>query len=224
MVLVKILLADDEEGIREIVSWYLESEGFQVLVAKDGNDAVELEETHQPDLLILDIMMPGLSGWEVARAITRTVPIIFLTALEHENDKLTGFNLGADDYITKPFSPRELLARIKVVLRRNGKLSRSSEMLHFPSLSIDPGTQSIMVNETRVDLTSKEFAVLLFLARHPQDIFTREQLLLNIWGYDFDGDDRTVDSTVKRIRQKMGNTRNYVRTIHDSGYKFEVNI
>ncbi|VBB09506.1 transcriptional regulatory protein c terminal [Lucifera butyrica] len=221
--MAKILLADDEEEIQRIVSWYLESEGFQVLVAQDGHSALELEEMHQPDLLILDIMMPGMSGWEVARAITRTVPIIFLTALDHENDKITGFNLGADDYITKPFSPRELLARVKVVLRRNGKLPLKSDILHFPALSIDPGTQSIRVNEERVDLSAKEFALLLFLARHPQDIFTREQLLVNIWGYDFDGDERTVDTTVKRIRQKMGSTRNYLRTIRDSGYKFEVN-
>lgn len=221
--MVKILLADDEDDICKIVGWYLESAGFQVFVAKDGNSALELEEKQQPDLLILDVMMPGLSGWEVARAVTRTVPIIFLTAREHENDKITGFNLGADDYITKPFSPRELLARVKVALRRNGKLPLKSEMLQFPSLSIDPGTQSIKVNDERVDLTAKEFALLFFLARHPRDVFTRGQLLVNIWGYDFDGDERAVDTTVKRIRRKMGGARSYLRTIRDSGYKFEVN-
>jgi DNA-binding response OmpR family regulator len=222
-ILVKILLADDEEDIRKIVRWYLESEGFHVLVAKDGNAAMELETLHQPDLLLLDILMPGMSGWEVARSITRNVPIIFITACEHENDKLTGFNLGADDYITKPFSPRELLARIKVVLRRNGKLPSCSETLEFPWLSIDTGTQNVKVNGQDVGLSAKEFELLFFLARHRQDIFSREQLLVNIWGYDYDGDERTVDTTIKRLRQKLGETRNYVRTIRGSGYKFEVN-
>lgn len=221
--MVKILLADDEEDIRKIVSWYLESEGFQVLVAKDGNVAMELETLNQPDLLLLDILMPGMSGWEVARSITRNVPIIFITACEHENDKLTGFNLGADDYITKPFSPRELLARIKVVLRRNGKLPSCSETLEFPWLSIDTGTQSVKVKGQAVGLSAKEFELLFFLARHRQDLFSREQLLVNIWGYDYDGDERTVDTTIKRLRQKLGEARDYVRTIRGSGYKFEVN-
>jgi len=223
IILVTILLADDEEDIRKVVSWYLESEGFQVLLAKDGDSALELEGIHQPDLLLLDILMPGMTGWEVARAITRNVPIIFLTACEHENDKIAGFNLGADDYITKPFSPRELLARIKVVLRRNGKLPSRSETLDFPWLSIDTGTQSIEVNGKRVDLSAKEFELLFFLARHRQDLFSREQLLVNIWGYDFDGDERTVDTTIKRIRRKLGKARDYVQTIRGCGYKFEVN-
>lgn len=218
--MIKIVLADDEEEICNIVSWYLAAEGFQVFTAEDGLRALELEEQERPDLLILDIMMPEMSGWEVARVITRDVPIIFLTAREHEEDKITGFNLGADDYITKPFSPRELLARVKVALRRAGKLTEGR--LQFPLLSIDPGTQSIHVAGKRVELSTKEFALLFYLARHPRNIFTREQLLINIWGYDFDGDERTIDTTIKRIRRKLGVVREYVRTIRDAGYTFEV--
>ena len=221
---IKVLLADDEEAIREILTWYLEAEGYQVLLAKDGHTALQLEEEEKPDLLILDVLMPGFSGWEVARSITRQVPIIFLTALEHEEDKINGFRLGADDYVTKPFSPKELLARIKAVLRRNGKLPLSNDQLTFPALLIDPVTQCIIVNNNRVELTAKEFSLLFFLARHPHDTFSRDQLLLNIWGYDFEGDTRTVDSTVKRVRQKLGSVRNCIRTIRDCGYKFEAGL
>jgi len=149
--------------------------------------------------------------------------IIFLTAKSAEVDKMTGFSLGADDYITKPFSPRELVARIKAVLRRSGLLQQSGTMLHFTELSINTEAQRVECNEQLTALSPKEFELLLFLARHPQLLFSREQLLTNIWGYDFEGDDRTVDATIKRLRHKLNNPNyTYIHTVWGRGYKFEV--
>jgi len=220
--MLKILIADDEKDIRDIVTWYLSREGFQVFAAADGNAAMDIETSLSPDLLILDVMMPGLSGWEIAKTIKRNVPIIFLTALGEENDKITGFNLGADDYIPKPFSPRELVARVRVILRRNGKLALTGDVLQFSSLSIEPGTQKVIINDERIELSTKEFELLYFLARHPHTIFTRENLTINLWGYDFAGDERTVDTTIKRIRKKLGMAGDFIKTIRGTGYKFEV--
>lgn len=220
--LIKILIADDEKDIRDIVTWYLSREGFEVFAAADGHAAMDIETFHLPDLLILDVMMPGLSGWEIAKAVQRNVPIIFLTALNEENDKINGFKLGADDYISKPFSPRELVARVHVILRRTGKLALPGDVLQVPPLSLEPGTQRVMVNEQAVELSAKEFELLYFLARHPQTVFTRENLLVNLWGYDFEGDERVVDSVIKRIRKKIGIAEDIIKTVYGSGYKFEV--
>lgn len=222
--MIRILIADDEKDIRDIVTWYLTREGFQVFAVADGNAAMEIEEKHSPDLLVLDVMMPGLSGWEVAKGINRSVPIIFLTALGEENDIIKGFNLGADDYIAKPFSPRELIARVRVILRRNGKLALAGDVLQFPSLLIEPGTQKVIFNEECTELSTKEFELLYFLARHPQTIFTREKLTITLWGYDFEGDERTVDTTIKRIRKKIGMAGDFIKTIRGKGYKFEVDM
>ena len=220
--MVKILIADDEKDIRDIVTWYLSREGFEVFAAANGHEAMDIETANSPDLLILDVMMPGLSGWEIAKTVQRNVPIIFLTALNEENDKMNGFRLGADDYISKPFSPRELVARVHVVLRRTGKLALTGDVLQVPPLALEPGTQRVMVNEQAVELSSKEFELLYFLARHPHTIFTRENLLINLWGYDFEGDERAVDSTVKRIRKKIGMAEDFIKTVRGTGYKFEV--
>ncbi len=220
--MVKILIADDEQDIRDIVTWYLSREGFEVFAAADGHAAMDIETTYLPDLLILDVMMPGLSGWEVAKAVQRNTPIIFLTALNTENDKINGFKLGADDYIAKPFSPRELVARVYAVLRRTGNLPLPGDSLQFPPLSLEPGTQRVMVNEQTVELSAKEFELLHFLLRHPHTIFTRENLLVNLWGYDFAGDERTVDTTIKRIRRKLGIAGDFIKTVRGSGYKFGV--
>lgn len=221
-IMIKILIADDEKDIRDIVKWYLNREGFQVFTAADGNEAMDIEAEHLPDLLLLDVMMPVLSGFEIAKIIKRHVPIIFLTALGAENDRIAGFNLGADDYITKPFSARELVARVRVTLRRNGKLALAGDALEFPSLVIEPGTQKVIFNKEPIELSTKEFELLYFLARHPQTIFTRENLTVNIWGYDFAGDERTVDTTIKRIRKKLGLAGDFVKTVRGTGYKFEV--
>jgi len=220
---IKILVADDEPAVCEVVKLYLEQEGFIVYTAEDGDLALAIEIKERPDLLILDVMLPKLSGWELCQTITRQVPIIFLTAKSAEVDKMTGFSLGADDYITKPFSPRELVARIKAVLRRSGLLQQSGTMLHFTELSINTEAQRVECNEQLAVLSPKEFELLLFLARHPQLLFSREQLLTNIWGYDFEGDDRTVDATIKRLRHKLNNPNyTYIHTVWGRGYKFEV--
>ncbi len=220
---IKILVADDEASIREVVQLYLEREGFTVHTAADGDAALDLEAATRPDLLILDIMLPGRTGWEICRALPRRVPVIFLTAKSTEADKITGFSLGADDYITKPFSPRELVARVKAVLRRSGLIFGADDELAFPGLVIRPATQSVEKDGRSVALSPKEFDLLLFLARHPRIVFSREQLLINVWGYGFEGDDRTVDATVKRLRQKIASPANpVIHTVWGTGYKFEV--
>lgn len=220
---IKILVADDEPNITEVLQLYLQEEGFEVFTAADGQEALAVEEKQRPDLLLLDVMLPKHSGWEICSSIERKVPVIFLTAKSTEADKLTGFSLGADDYITKPFSPREVLARIKAVLRRSGLLTDSSNHLEFPELRIDLAAQSVYSCEQHTPLSPKEFELLIFMARHAKLAFSRDQLLTNVWGYDFDGGDRTVDATIKRLRQKIDNPKyNYVHTVWGVGYKFEV--
>ncbi|MDR3560007.1 MAG: response regulator transcription factor [Negativicutes bacterium] len=220
---VKILVADDEASILEVVQLYLEREGFTVYTAADGEQAMDLETEHQPDLLILDVMLPKHTGWEICRALPRKVPVIFLTAKSTESDKMTGFSLGADDYITKPFSPRELVARVRAVLRRSGLTCETTEVLSFSGLTINPSAQRVELDGTVVALSPKEFELLMFLARHQKVVFSREQLLTNVWGYGFEGDDRTVDATVKRLRQKIAVQDNpYIHTVWGIGYKFEV--
>ena len=221
---IKILVADDEPSICEVVKLYLEREGFTVFSADDGEAAMEIEASEQPDLLILDVMLPKHTGWEICRALPRRVPVIFLTAKGTEADKITGFSLGADDYVTKPFSPKELVARVKAVLRRSGLIFEAGDVLRFPGLVINPATQTVEYNNEAIPLTPKEFDLLLFLARHPKAVFSREQLLTNVWGYQFEGDDRTVDATIKRLRQKFaGETDPFIHTVWGVGYKFEVN-
>jgi DNA-binding response OmpR family regulator len=222
---IKILIADDEPSIVEVVQLYLEREGFMVYTAADGEKALDIEAEVQPDLLILDVMLPKHSGWDICRDLPRQVPVIFLTAKGAETDKITGFSLGADDYITKPFSPRELVARVKAVLRRSGLIFDNASTLKFPGLTINPSTQSVEHNGQEISLSPKEFELLLFLARHPKVVFSREQLLTNIWGYNFEGDDRTVDATIKRLRHKVGsNDNSVIHTVWGIGYKFEVNV
>jgi two-component system response regulator ResD len=220
---IKILVADDEPNITEVLQLYLEKEGFKVFTAADGQEALTIEEEQRPNLFILDVMLPKHSGWEVCTMIERKVPVIFLTAKSTESDKLTGFSLGADDYITKPFSPREVLARVKAVLRRSGLLADSSSHLEFPSLQIDQAAQAVYSGEQSTQLSPKEFELLVFMARHAKLAFSRDQLLTNVWGYDFEGADRTVDATIKRLRQKIDNPEySYIHTIWGVGYKFEV--
>ncbi|MEN6568329.1 MAG: response regulator transcription factor [Veillonellales bacterium] len=219
---IKILIADDEPNICEVVQLYLEKEGFIVFTAGDGDQALDIETQHRPDLLLLDVMLPKLSGWDICRSIKRPVPVIFLTAKSAELDKMTGFSLGADDYVTKPFSPRELVARIKAVLRRSGLLEDTGFSLTDSGLAVNPARQSVMQDGHPLTLSPKEFDLLLFLLRHPRISFSREQLLTNVWGYDFGGDDRTVDATIKRLRQKINSERfTYIHTVWGIGYKFE---
>ena len=219
---MKILIADDEESIIEVVKIYLEKEGYSVLTALDGDTALELEIAEKPDLLILDIMLPKMSGLELYRAIEREVPVIFLTAKTSEEDKIAGFALGADDYITKPFSPRELIARVKAVMRRSN-LAGTDGIISVDGMSIDLNNKNVKIADALVTLTPKEFELLYFLLKHPKQTFSREKLLTNIWGYDFEGDERTVDATIKRLRQKLLHPHyHYIQTSRGFGYKFEV--
>lgn len=220
---MKILIADDEATIREIVALYLEKEGFTVFTAKNGDEAMEIECEERPDLLLLDIMLPKISGLEICQSIERNVPKIFLTAKSAENDKIIGFSLGADDYITKPFSPRELVARVKAVLKRSGLLSAITPTISVEGLIVNNTNKTITINEQLVSLSPKEFELLTFFIRNPKNTFSREQLLTNVWGYDFDGDDRTVDATIKRLRQKLNIAEfQYIHTTRGFGYRFEV--
>ena len=224
----RILIADDEARIREMIKEYLAPEGYLIDQASDGMEAVELFKKGRYSLVILDIMMPRMDGWSVCREIRKasTVPVIMLSARGEEYDKLFGFELGVDDYIVKPFSPRELLARIKAIIRRSannpGRIKQSS--LNFEGLNIDFDSRNVTVDGKPVNLTPKEFELLSFLSRNPNMVFSREQLLNDVWGYDFYGDHRTVDTHIKMLRENLGQYRKFVVTVWGTGYKFETGI
>ncbi|NPV72919.1 MAG: response regulator [Pelotomaculum sp.] len=228
----KILVVDDERKIREVVRMYLENEGFAVGEATDGREALNLLTGGKWDLLILDLMMPGVDGWSVCREVRKTtaLPIIMLTARDAEVDRIVGLELGADDYVVKPFSPRELVARVKAVLRRSQIAPPAAQdgkpvVLNYPGLSINPESRLVLVNEQPVNLTPKEYDMLYLMARSPSRTFTREELIESVWGYDYFGDTRTVDTHVNRLRdklQKASGYRSYISTVWGVGYKFEV--
>jgi two-component system response regulator ResD len=221
----KILVVDDEPHIRELLNLYLSREGFEILQAADGASALEVAGAYAPLLIILDIMMPKMDGWEVLRALRQkgAMPVIMLTAKGEEVDRVLGLELGADDYITKPFSPRELVARVKAVLRRTTKTDKEPEMLDFGHFSIDKSAREIKVQGKHVPCPVKEFDLLWLLATNQNRTFTREQLLQKVWGYDFFGDARTVDVHVRRIREKIEpdpDAPRFIVTVWGVGYKF----
>ncbi|MFA6850725.1 MAG: response regulator transcription factor [Selenomonadaceae bacterium] len=220
---MKILLADDEVTILEIMRLYLQKEGFIVYVAEDGEQALQLEGKYHPDLLILDVMLPKINGFDLCRFIDRKVPKIFLTAKSEECDKIKGFSLGGDDYITKPFSPREVVARVKAVLRRSGMMENDIHCFKYGEIMLDDFHKVVEVQGEKKCLPPKEYALLHFFLKHPGQTFSREQLLTNVWNYDFDGDERAVDAVVKRLRQKIADARSlYIHTVRGFGYRFEV--
>lgn len=232
---MKILLVDDEEQIRNIVRMYLAREGFTVKEAPNGREALDLIGGEQFDLIVLDIMMPEVDGWAVCREVRSrsAVPIIMLTAREDEVDRVVGLEMGADDYVVKPFSPRELLARIKAVLRRTGgrcgqvqAAPEQQESLQSSKLiDINPGARSVSILGQQVNLTAKEFDLLQFLAKHPGRVYTRDDLLQGVWGFDYFGDTRTVDTHINRLRDKLNKVPGcpeIIRTVWGVGYKFEV--
>ena len=221
-----ILICDDQPIIHETLGVYLESEGFTYCSAMDGDQAVEAAFSKKPDLLLLDLMMPGKSGIEVCREIRKTsrIPIIMLTARGEEIDRILGLELGADDYIVKPFSAREVVARVKAVLRRiNAQGQTPPDALRFDGLEICIGNYEVKLDGAPIALTPKEVEILHLLASHPGRVFEREQILSQVWGYDYFGDTRAVDTQIKRIRQKLpqeGVTWG-IKTVYGVGYKFE---
>ncbi|MBC7247393.1 MAG: response regulator transcription factor [Actinobacteria bacterium] len=220
-----ILVVDDEPNITELARLYLEKDGFRVAEARDGEEALRLFEELHPALVVLDIMIPEPDGWEVCRRIRArsNLPIIMLTAREDEVDKVVGLELGADDYLTKPFSPRELVARVKAVLRRTLPLAESREVLHVEDLVIDASRRKVMQGERAVELTPREFDLLYVLALNRGIVMSREKLLERVWGYDYYGDTRTVDVHIRHMREKLGDNPQeprYVETVWGVGYKF----
>lgn len=222
----KILVVDDERNIVELLKFNLEKEGYDVLTAYDGLEAVKLAREERPDLIVLDIMLPGQGGLEVCRQIRKELktPIIMATAKGEEIDKILGLELGADDYITKPFSPRELLARIKAILRRTSVRQDEQDEIVIKDISINLAKHEVRVKGEQVDLKPKEFDLLKLLATNTGKVFTRDFLLEQLWGYDYLGDTRTVDVHIRRIRQKIEEdpaTPKYLKTVHGIGYKFQ---
>jgi DNA-binding response OmpR family regulator len=220
-----ILVVDDEANIVELARLYLEKEGFRVEEASTGEEALKGFEDLNPALIILDIMLPAPDGWEVCRRIRShsQVPIIMLTAREDEVDKVVGLELGADDYLTKPFSPRELVARVKAVLRRARPVSEAEEVLHAEDLIIDASRRRVAQGDKEIDLTPREFDLLYTLALNRGIVMSRERLLERVWGYDYYGDTRTVDVHIRHMREKLGEDSSkprYVETVWGVGYKF----
>lgn len=224
----EILVVDDEPGIVRLIQMYLDREGFVTVTATTGADALVQVKDVKPALIILDIMLPDIDGWEVCREIRRTndVPIIMLTAREADEDKIVGLELGADDYLTKPFVPRELVARVKAILRRSGKQSSQSdgEVIELGELKIEPDRREVWLNGEPIQLRAKEYDLLTQLARKPGIVFSREQLLQTVWGYDFLGDSGTIDVHVRRLRAKLNDDSSnprYIETVWGVGYRFK---
>ncbi|MBQ9326670.1 MAG: response regulator transcription factor [Clostridia bacterium] len=224
-----ILVADDDVNISHLVQLYLEKEGFAVQLCHRGDDALTAFRKMPPDLVLLDVMMPGMDGWQVLRQIRRSseIPIIMLTAKDETVDKVVGLELGADDYITKPFDPKELVARVKAVLRRaRGVEENSEDTLVFPALTVSLTRYECYYEGHQVEMPPRELEVLYFLCQHAGQVFTRDQLLDEIWGFDFVGESsRTVDVHIKRVREKLPDCEKHgwtIRTVYGVGYKFEV--
>ena len=225
----RVLVIDDEENVCELITLYFEKAGYDVGCAGDGNDGMEMVRSQKPDLVILDLMLPGMDGLNVCKDIRKfsNVPLIMLTARVDEVDRVLGLEIGADDYVTKPFSPRELLARVKAVLRRAAYVPSPDEqqILNLPGLAVSRISREVLVGDIRIDLTPKEFDLLWYLASNRNRVFTREQLLEQVWAYqEFYGDERTVDQHIKRLRRKIETAGSPCRitTIWGVGYKFEI--
>lgn len=224
---IKILIVDDDKNICELLRLYIEKEGYSTIVANDGKQAIELFEIENPNLILLDIMLPKLDGWQVCREIRKTskVPIIMLTAKGETFDKVLGFELGADDYLTKPFDTKELVYRIRAVLRRSLPNSDGdSKIVKYDKLVINLTTYQLTVDGVNIDAPPKEMELLYHLASNPNKVFTRDQLLDEVWGFDYYGDSRTVDVHIKRLREKLEGVSDKwtLKTVWGVGYKFEV--
>lgn len=218
-----ILIVDDENDILEIIAEYAKQEGYTTILARNGESALKSFEENSIDLIILDIMLPDLNGYEVAERIRKieNLPIIMLSAKSQEADKLKGFELGIVDYVTKPFSPRELMARIKVNLNKVLEEKQNRDKYTFEGVTIDRTAKKVFVNEKEIELTIKEYELLNFLTQNKNVLFSREQILDKVWGIDFFGTDRTVDTHIKSLRKKIGKYRGHIVTLRGAGYRFE---
>lgn len=219
---MKILIVDDEENIRKVIREYCEAENFTCFEADNGEDAIKLIKENIYDLLVLDIMMPKMDGYEVLKQIPKEkrIPTIILSARDEEYDILQGFDLGTDDYLTKPFSPKELIARIKAINKRTKK---EIDIYKLDTLDINFTSHTIKIDNKKIDVTPKEFEILKYLINNKEIAISREQLLSKVWGYDFFGDDRTVDTHMKMLRRNLGKYRDHIVTIRGIGYKFVEN-
>ena len=221
---MKILVVDDEKLIRDVIREYAESEGYKVIEAEDGHDAISKVETNpNVDLIIMDIMMPRLDGYSACKEIfkIKRYPVIMLSARKEEYDKLLGFELGIDDYVTKPFSPKELMARIKAILARVN--NKKEDLYRYEDLEVNYKAHSVKIDGEEVKLTPKEYELLVNFISNEGMALSREQLLSTVWGYDFFGDDRTVDTHIKMLRNSLGKYRDLIVTVRSLGYKFETN-
>jgi two-component system phosphate regulon response regulator PhoB len=221
----RILVVEDEEDILELVDYNLRQAGFRVLRARDGLEGLRSAQRDHPDLIVLDLMLPGMDGKDVCRRIrqgesTRHIPVVMLTARAEEMDRVVGFELGADDYVTKPFSPRELVLRIQAILRRVAEEEPPDAPLCFPGLTVDPIRYRVEVGGKEVALTATEFRLLYCLARNAGRVMSREVLLDRVWGYHYEGYARTVDTHIRRLRKKLGPARERIETLRGLGYRF----
>ena len=216
---MKLLVVDDELLIRNVIKEYALNEGYTVDEAEDGNEAIEKVEENNYDLIIMDIMMPHKDGFSSAKEIKeiKNIPIIFLSARTEELDKLNGFSLGADDYVTKPFSPKELMARIKAVSKRN----ENEKIIKVDNITINKTSREVIIDDKVVEMTHTQFELLYLFLSNPNIVLSRENIIKNIWGYDYEADDRTIDAHIKLLRNKLGKHRDDIKTIRKVGYKFE---
>ena len=223
----RIMVVDDDFNINQLIKLYLEKEGFHVEPFQDGYKALKAFKDNPPDLVVLDLMLPGMDGWDICREIRKVsdIPIIMLTAKGETFDKVLGLELGADDYIVKPFDPKELIARIKAVLRRHKpQKTELTQQISYPNLTVNLSDYTVTYHGKSIEFPPRELELLYYLASNPNKVFTREQLLEQVWGFDFFGDSRTVDVHVKRIREKLNldNDNWQIKTVWGVGYKFEV--
>ena len=220
---MKLLVVDDEKLIRDVIKEYAKIDGYKIIEAANGEEAISKIETNPDiDLIIMDIMMPKLDGYSACKEIfkTKKYPVIMLSARKEEYDKLLGFDLGIDDYVTKPFSPKELMARIKAVLNRTSA-NKVEDIYNYKDLEINYKAHTVKINNKELKLTPKEYELLVYFIKNEGVALSREQLLSSIWGYDFYGDDRTVDTHIKMLRNNLGKYRNLIKTVRSVGYKFE---
>ena len=221
--MAKLLIVDDEEKIREMIGKYAVHEGYETVLACDGKQAVELFTKDDFDLVVLDVMMPEMDGYEALKRIKqiKDVPCILLTALGQEYDRIYGFDIGAEDYVTKPFSPKELMMRIKVILKREMK---QSNRIVIDGLVVDEDAHTVTVDGERVDMANKEYELLLYLVKNIGNALTRQSIISKVWGYEYDSDDRTLDTHMKLLRRDLKGYGNYIKTIRGVGYRFEKEV